>query len=212
MPDMRGILLLPVCLVLGCGGAVTLTSPNGETCTGYPDARSSPYVLPYPVGMSYRLSQGNCSGFGHSDFWKYSYDFDMPIGSVVTAARGGTVIFTYWAASDTGPHDMNAQPNLVFIQHPDSTVAVYSHLKQFGVRVVEGQVVAAGDTLALSGNTGYTANMPHLHFSIHQCASLPGFAEPPRCPALPITFANAIPFEDGPLRVDRVYEAGPLSR
>ena len=131
-------------LVLACDGAVSLTSPNGETCTGYPDAHISPFVLPYPVGVRYRLVQGNCSGFGHSGFWKYSYDFGMPIGSVVTAARGGTVIFTASDAADDGPHDSTAAPNLVFIRHADSTVAVYSHLKQFGVRVGVGQVVAAG--------------------------------------------------------------------
>ena len=51
--------------------------------------------------------------------------------------------------------------------------------------------------------------MPHLHFSIHRCTSLPGFADPPLCPALPTTFSNADPFEQGPLRVDRTYHAGP---
>jgi hypothetical protein len=33
-------------------------------CGGYPDWRSSPYVLPYPVGKSYGVHQANCTSGG----------------------------------------------------------------------------------------------------------------------------------------------------
>jgi murein DD-endopeptidase MepM/ murein hydrolase activator NlpD len=192
----RGSRVVLVSLALGCQADAptvpTIVSPNGEVCTGYPDSRTSPYRLPYPVGARYQLIQGNCSGFGHSGFWKYSYDFGMPMGSVVT-----------------GSHDSTATPNLVLVQHADSSIAVYSHLQQFGVRVRVNQVVSAGDTLALSGNSGYTANTPHLHFSLHACESLPGFVADPQCPALPLTFTNPIPHPAGPLLVGQSYRAGP---
>jgi len=103
---------------------------------------------------------------------------------------------------------MTVPPNLVLVRHADGTVAVYSHLEHGGVRVVVGQHVSAGDTLAASGNSGYTGNMPHLHFSIHGCTSLPGFAADPQCPAVPIVFANPEPDPRGPLEVDHVYRAG----
>jgi murein DD-endopeptidase MepM/ murein hydrolase activator NlpD len=203
----RGALVLAL-VAPGCG-ALTLTAPTGERCTGYPPAASSPYVLPFPVGISYVVAQGNCSGYGHSGFWKYSYDFAMPIGSVVTAARAGVVFVAVGIYPDTGPHDMTVPPNLVLVRHDDSTVAVYSHLMHDGVRVQVGQVVAAGDTLALSGNSGYTGGFPHLHFSIHACDRLPGFSAAPDCPAVPMTFANARPRILGPLITHLTYRAVP---
>jgi Peptidase family M23 len=190
---------------------VSCSSPtdlNHDVCTGYPDPQTSAYVLPYPVGVSYPLWQGNCSGQGHSGYWRYSYDFKMPIGSIVTAARGGEVIYTRAIERDDGPHDANAPPNLVFIQHDDSSMDVYSHLMHEGVRVTVGQIVQAGDTIALSGNTGYTDNHPHLHFSVHGCRSVPGFEDGPLCPALPVTFRNAQP-QDGVLLQAHDYTAGP---
>lgn len=201
--------LLSAALVPAACGHALPTGPELDVCAGYPERSASPYQLPYPVGVSYPLWQGTCSGQGHSGFWRYSYDFQMPIGSVVTAARGGTVIFTRATALDDGPHDANAEPNLVFIQRPGSdTMEVYSHLMHDGVRVFVGQVVQAGDTIALSGNTGYTANHPHLHFSVHACDSVPGFANPAVCPSLPMTFRNADP-PDVVLLQGHTYRALP---
>jgi hypothetical protein len=54
-------------------------------CTGYPDWQSSPYVLPYPAGQTYPIHQANCSLGGHHGAYRYSYDFLIPIGSLVTA-------------------------------------------------------------------------------------------------------------------------------
>ena len=51
------------------------------------------------------------------------------------------------------------------IQHDDGTLAEYSHLKHQGVLVQEGSKVIAGQTLALSGNTGFTTE-PHLHVMV----------------------------------------------
>jgi len=196
-------------LVAALGACSSATPSPGDTCTGYPDPATSDYVLPYPVGAAYALWQGNCSGQGHSGYWRYSYDFQMPIGSQVTAARAGEVIYTRATERDDGRHDANAPPNLVFIQHPDGSMDVYSHLMHDGVRVEVGQHVEAGDVIALSGNTGYTDNHPHLHFSIHACRSVPGFADGPLCPALPVTFRNAEP-QDGVLLQAHVYTAAPF--
>ncbi len=210
--SVRNVVCLLVAALQGVGCASDpITAGIHETCSGYGIPDASPYALPYPVGVTWPVWQGNCSGFGHSGFWKYSYDFNMPIGSVVTAARGGTVFYTYASARDDGPHDSTARPNLVFIRHADSTVAVYSHLMRNGVRVLVGQVVAQGDTIALSGNTGYTDDHPHLHFSIHACASLPGFADVPSCPALATVFSNAEPPPSGPLQQGVSYKSGTLS-
>ena len=84
-----------VLLVSGCAqNAGWLTS---DGCTGYSDPRESQYVLPYSVGESHEVVQGNCapheSPWSHYDNARYSYDFAMPIGTRIVAARLGVVVF-----------------------------------------------------------------------------------------------------------------------
>src|SRR5437773_10698260 len=62
-----------------------------DSCGPFPDWHTSPYVLPYYVGSTYYVSQANCSAGGHHGAYKYAYDFVMPIGTTVTAARAGVV-------------------------------------------------------------------------------------------------------------------------
>ncbi|MEZ5331288.1 MAG: hypothetical protein R2991_04380 [Thermoanaerobaculia bacterium] len=69
------------------------TSRMPEVCGPYPDWESSAYTLPYEVGEAFVVGQANCTEGGHQGRYKHSYDFLMPIGTVVTAARAGTVTF-----------------------------------------------------------------------------------------------------------------------
>lgn len=172
-----------------------------EQCGPFPDWQSSPYRLPYPAGRAHPVGQANCSGFGHSEFWKHGYDFLMPIGTTIIAARDGTV---GWANDGCFDGDMSCT-NLITILHDDGTVALYSHLTNGGVGVESGQRVEAGDTIGLSGNTGYSTE-PHLHFSIHPCNDLPGLPNEGYCPSQPATFWNTDPNPDG-LIVRRSYVA-----
>jgi len=190
------------------GGSSSGTADPGagqSACTGFGPWQTSDYVLPYTVGESYRLDQGNCSGFGHSDFWQYGYDFDMPIGTVITASRDGTVVHAQDGAVDG---DRN-RTNLITIEHADGTVALYSHLTLNGVHVTVGQSVVAGDPIGLSGDTGNTGGLPHLHFSLHPCQSLPGLPGTDNCPSEAVNFRNTDPNPQG-LVANRRYEALPL--
>lgn len=200
------ILAFTAAVLAGCDKATIgfgIGEP-AEVCTGFGDWRQSAYVLPYPVGSAYRVNQANCSGFGHSDFWKFGYDFDMPIGSLVAAARNGVVAHVQDGASDGD----RTRTNLITIEHSDGTVAVYSHLTLNGVHVTAGQVVVAGDVIGQSGDTGNTGGFPHLHFSVHSCAALPGLPGSGHCPALPVNFRNTSSNPDG-LIANRIYEALP---
>ena len=53
----------------------------------------------------------------------------------------------------------------VYIQHANGDVSVYGHMDS--ILVTAGQVVRAGDTIALLGNRGQSTG-PHLHFEVHQ--------------------------------------------
>jgi murein DD-endopeptidase MepM/ murein hydrolase activator NlpD len=52
----------------------------------------------------------------------------------------------------------------VYVQHQNGDVTVYGHMDS--ILVAEGQVVRAGDTIALLGNRGQSTG-PHLHFEVH---------------------------------------------
>jgi murein DD-endopeptidase MepM/ murein hydrolase activator NlpD len=52
----------------------------------------------------------------------------------------------------------------VYLQHDNGDVTVYGHMDK--ILVQPGQVVRAGDTIALLGNRGQSTG-PHLHFEVH---------------------------------------------
>jgi murein DD-endopeptidase MepM/ murein hydrolase activator NlpD len=161
------------------------------------DPAESPYILPYPVGATYRLAQGYCNSYGgHRN--QLAYDFEMRIGEPVTAARAGVVRRIRADLPDTGVTPEPGRNNHVLIEHSDGTVAFYAHLKQNSVSVSVGQKVAQGQIIAASGNSGNTLGEPHLHFGVYQSwPAREGFD-------VAVNFRNA----DGPLDERRGLVAG----
>jgi murein DD-endopeptidase MepM/ murein hydrolase activator NlpD len=168
---------------------LSLTSMLGAAaCRPQPEvfspqvAQHATYLLPFPGGDSARLIQGNNGPWGHSGAAAFAFDFIMPIGSAVTATRGGHVF-----ASESRYRDGNRRPgqeNYVVIRHSDGTFGRYYHLTEGGVLVTVGAVVTPGDTIGRSGNTGASAG-PHLHFDVtRDCAEW-------GCQTIPIRFWNA---------------------
>lgn len=171
---------------------------QSSSCGPFPDWASSAYVLPYPVDSSHYVNQASCSGGGHRGPYKYSYDFVMPIGTKVTAARGGVVadIRTRFSDGQNG----KGQSNWVKIRHTDGTIAAYAHLTKGGALVKVGDPVVAGQPIGLSGNTGNTGGVPHLHFHVCPCLEVID------CGTLPVTFRNTDPNPTG-LQLGRKYLA-----
>ena len=170
--------------VLGC---------DGQT---YPLLGETPYVLPYPVGASYRMGLGNCSSSFHSPDLpdRYAYDFDMPIGALIMASRAGTVVHVVESGDDG-----RFPNNLVVVRHADGTSAQYMHLTRDGADVSVGDDVETGDPIGRSGNTG-SAGTPHLHFIVTV-----GDWHYPYVPT-PVSFSNASP-RDLILRQGTTYTA-----
>jgi murein DD-endopeptidase MepM/ murein hydrolase activator NlpD len=178
-----------------------------ETCTGYPDWQASAYVLPYPPGASYRVSQANCSpaGNGHRGSERYAYDFDMPVGTPFMAVRSGVVIHVEASHTD-GQIAATGLDNYIVIRHADGTHALYGHLTRDGALVPRGADAVQGAVIGRSGNTGNTANLPHLHVGVHACD--PVASGSAACPTQPLTFRNTEPNPAG-LERDRRYPARP---
>jgi murein DD-endopeptidase MepM/ murein hydrolase activator NlpD len=133
------------------------------------------------------VSQSICSSPG-SHRNQLAYDFEMPVGADVTAARGGIVMLTGDNTPDIGTEQYKGQANYVFIKHEDGTVAFYAHLKQDSVVVRVGERVEIGQRIAASGNSGYTGGNPHLHFGVY------AWWPPEEGYDVPVNFRNATAF------------------
>lgn len=136
----------------------------------YPPNESSPYKLPWQAGVTRILSQGNRSFTSHQGLHFYAWDFVMPIGTKILAAREGTVIKIEQSFSSIG-----LKGNYLLIRHADGQVSGYFHIQHSGALVRVGDQVKQGQEIALSGMTGQTT-LPHLHFLVfnpEQTASIP---------------------------------------
>jgi murein DD-endopeptidase MepM/ murein hydrolase activator NlpD len=76
-------------------------------------------------------------------------------GEGIKSVMSGTVLLSAWTI-ETG--------YLLVIQHPNNLVSVYKHnaelLKQ------TGNMVKAGEVIAIVGNSGEYTSGPHLHFEL----------------------------------------------
>ena len=147
----RSLVLLGALLAMACRDGPT--APDVEPV----------YLLPFPAGDSAQVIQGNNGTFTHFGHAAYAFDFRMTIGRIVTAMRAGQVI-----AIEERYIDGNRTPgqeNLVLVRHDDGTFGRYYHLTTNGALVAVGDRVAAGDTIGLSGDTGYSTT-PHLHVDV----------------------------------------------
>ena len=102
---------------------------------------TSPFGMrPNPLGQGMEMHPG--------------IDIGAPMGSTVTAAAGGKII---WAKA------YGEYGNAIIIDHGGLTSSVYGHLSQ--IFVAEGQEVVRGQAIGAVGCTGRCTG-PHLHFEV----------------------------------------------
>lgn len=184
-----------------------------QFASDYPPQQASRFVLPWNVGESYTLSQGNCTRYSHKleDNQHMAFDFKMPIGTPVHAAAEGRVVLVEEQFEDQVDHAFK-QANYIVIRHEDEFLSHYGHLTFNGAAVHVDDVVAQGDLIGYSGHTGQS-DYPHLHFFVQQlvddCFNRKAQESNLRiCPQVPIAFFNADP--EGPvLKEGTTYTALP---
>ncbi|NUU33624.1 peptidoglycan DD-metalloendopeptidase family protein [Pseudomonas sp. C2B4] len=147
-------------------GRPLVYTPRFEYSLGDPSGATMAYRYPLPWrGGPFRLSQGANGQYSHyGPKNRYAMDIAMPEGTPIIAARGGVVVKTENGQTGRGN---DPSGNFVRVLHDDGTMGVYLHLKKGSVSVREGQRVAVGSALALSGNTGNSSG-PHLHFAVQR--------------------------------------------
>ncbi len=123
------------------------------------------YAFPFPPDPPRELIQGVDGRFSHQGPNRFAFDFAMPPGTPVLAAREGTVIEVIDGFDEGGPSPrFRGRSNAVLVVHADGTWAAYAHLAR-GIPVRVGDRVARGQEIGRSGRSGYVVE-PHLHFAV----------------------------------------------
>ncbi len=82
-------------------------------------------------------------------------DYGVKSGTPVFAVSGGLIIFSGFTSDDG---------NVIIIQHGNNYISIYKHLSVLIKK--QRDKVEIGETIALSGNSGYNTTGSHLHLEI----------------------------------------------
>ncbi len=85
----------------------------------------------------------------------FAVDLVVAKDTPVKAVADGTVIFAEWTAQ-TG--------YVIILEHGDGLLSVYKH--NASLTKEQGDLVKAGEVIAISGNSGELSTGPHLHFEL----------------------------------------------
>lgn len=170
------LLLVPPALLAALAAAYFVFTGPADLET-YPDAATSPYRLPFPAGKTWLCVQSNRGIVSHRKGERFAYDFAMPEGAEVCAARSGEVVAV---VQHHDGHGYRRPNNKVVVRHDDGTLGAYLHIRKDGSLVAEGERVAQGQVIALSGHVG-NSTLPHLHFHV---------GDPARGETVPVSFAD----------------------
>lgn len=85
----------------------------------------------------------------------YAVDLVVAKNTPIKATADGSVIFAEWTAQ-TG--------YVIILEHSQNLLSVYKH--NGSLTKTQGDLVKAGEVIAISGNTGDYTTGPHLHFEL----------------------------------------------
>lgn len=85
----------------------------------------------------------------------YAVDVVLAKNTPIKATADGSVIFAEWTAQ-TG--------YVIILEHSQNLLSVYKH--NGSLTKAQGDLVKAGEVIAISGNTGDYTTGPHLHFEL----------------------------------------------
>jgi murein DD-endopeptidase MepM/ murein hydrolase activator NlpD len=160
---MWSAVLLMALVVVACksGHGNLYESASTDTASRWKEVR-----VPLPSGTKFHVSQGAFGRSSHNQKGiEYRWDFDVPYGTQVVAADSGTVIAVREPHQGGGCDPKYSEvPNSILVRHGDGTVAQYVHIES---RVVVGQVVQKGETIAVTGMSGFICT-PQLDFLVYR--------------------------------------------
>lgn len=109
----------------------------------------------FDVPLFFVPIKGMVTSHFNSNNKHFGVDVVSKTDAVIKATADGTVIFADW--SYEGGY-------IIGIQHSSNIISVYKHNASLLCR--EGDIVRAGDAIAVLGGGGSTSTGPHLHFEL----------------------------------------------
>ncbi|MFY0592972.1 peptidoglycan DD-metalloendopeptidase family protein [Roseivirga sp.] len=112
-------------------------------------------VMTDEKGNSYKTN-----GLSNEDYYVFGKD--------IIAPAAGEIVLVVDGIKDNQPGTMNpayVPGNTVIIKTANDEYLFFAHFKQHSIVVKQGQKVAQGDLLGLTGNSGNSSE-PHLHFHL----------------------------------------------
>ncbi|MCK6483299.1 MAG: M23 family metallopeptidase [Phycisphaerae bacterium] len=153
------------------GAAVLLLSAGCGLWPLEPPQRfnGSKYLLPWPEGKIAFVGQGFIGVFEPH----LAYDFVLPEGTLVLAARCGVVTRVVDLHEANCPLTQDCPNNLIAIRHGRGDFAdphyetLYLHIQKGSALVACGEQVRQGQPIARVGNVGISM-APHIHFALRR--------------------------------------------
>lgn len=179
--------LLTTVAAAGCGtGAPEPSFERMQQAVATYNDFQYPWASPdnHPVLQSWNglwnYSACNMTNGGHKGQMAWAWDFSMPLNTPILASKSGTVSAADMKTTSTNRYtDPNCPGvdcwvghcsccanygNRVTVQNDDHTATLYLHL--YAVSVAPQQHVSVGDQLGLSGQSGMSCAVPHLHYQV----------------------------------------------
>jgi murein DD-endopeptidase MepM/ murein hydrolase activator NlpD len=123
------------------------------------------------LSLSIQTDEGNSRGLSQMHFFvpvkgvisnhfdsradHFGVDLVSDPNAMISAVLQGTVIFSGWTL-ETG--------YVMYLQHTNNLISVYKHNAELLKNA--GDVINAGEAIAIIGNTGELSSGPHLHFEL----------------------------------------------
>lgn len=137
----------------GAAGAVTYGVSSGSTPNTGGKGAGYPWSVTSPFGPR-TLDNGDSS-------YHNGMDFGIPTGTPIGAPIAGKIISVSIDPRNTYPRGPKSAGSGIYMTGDNGVTYQFWHLSDVGVK--KGQSVTPGQTIGLSGNTGYSTGA-HLHF------------------------------------------------
>jgi urea transporter/murein DD-endopeptidase MepM/ murein hydrolase activator NlpD len=150
-------------------------------------SRQSLYSLRLPFYGDWTVSQGHDGEITHRDKWRNAWDFVITDTTGKTFRNYGSRLEDYYCFNKAvlcpadgyieeiidGIEDNlignvnleNNWGNTIIIRHGEGFYSKLCHLKMNSIKVIKGEFVKAGQSIALCGSSGRSPE-PHLHFQL----------------------------------------------
>ncbi|MBQ8783798.1 MAG: M23 family metallopeptidase [Clostridia bacterium] len=147
----------------------TTSEPEQETTQA---EKAEPEQTEIAAVMSFFSESGEISAPVHGRITSYFGGRTDPISgesdthnAIDIAVDEGTCVSAAWDGVVTKTGNDSIRGNYIWLVHKNGNETFYCHCSQ--ILVNEGTVIRAGETIAFSGNTGYSTG-PHLHFAVKE--------------------------------------------